>query len=273
MLHFLANRQSWFLNCCPGRHKTTPTIASDGKGMGIMKTKKCSGRVSSGTASRDPRALTDSHEETSPQNVVCDSPARSEDQELVDRCLGGDQEAWEILIDKYKKLIYSIPFRYGASPEDAADVFQAVCMEMFNSLAQLKNVELLRSWLITVTVRKAYRWKKKRPNHVELDAMQPDVSEGLVTAPETILQIQQEQIVREVVKKLPPRYAELVRLLFFEQPPLPYAEVAKRMGLAVGSISFLRCRCLEKLRKVLVESGFDGPVIRSKTQERSYRIV
>jgi DNA-directed RNA polymerase specialized sigma24 family protein len=50
----------------------------------------------------------------------------------------------------------------------------------------------------------------------------------------------------------------LVQLLFFEQPPLPYAEVARRMGLATGSIGFIRGRCLEKLRKALVEYGFNG---------------
>jgi DNA-directed RNA polymerase specialized sigma24 family protein len=81
------------------------------------------------------------------------------------------------------------------------------------------------------------------------------------------LQIQQEQIVREVVEKLPSRCAELVRLLFFEQPPLPYAEVAQRLGLATGSIGFVRGRCLERLRKILLESGFNGPVIASREQQ------
>jgi RNA polymerase sigma factor (sigma-70 family) len=191
----------------------------------------------------------------------------SEDARLVAACLEGDQQAWEGLIDKYKKLIYSIPFKYGADAEDAADVFQSVCIEVFNSLGQLKNTDSLRSWLITVAVRQSYRWKKKQSNHLELDAMEPEVAEELAAVPETVLQIQQEQIVREVVAKLPPRCAELVRLLFFEQPPLPYAEVARRLGLATGSIGFVRGRCLERLRKILVESGFHGPVIASREQQ------
>jgi RNA polymerase sigma factor (sigma-70 family) len=202
----------------------------------------------------------------------CGLAADCEDASLVAACLQGDQQAWESLIDKYKRLIYSIPFKYGAAPEDAADVFQSVCIEVFNSLAQLKNAESLRSWLITVTVRQSYRWKKKRSNHVELDGMEPEIAEELAAAPETMLQIQQEQIVREVVNKLPPRCAELIRLLFFEQPPLPYAEVARRLGLATGSIGFIRGRCLEKLRKTLVESGFNGPVIAARAQERPHRV-
>jgi RNA polymerase sigma factor (sigma-70 family) len=184
----------------------------------------------------------------------------SEDERLVQGCILGDQQAWEELIDKYKRLIYSIPLKYGACTADAADVFQAVCIEVLHSLPQLKNVQSLRSWLITVTIRQSYRWKKKQSNHVELDAMEPDVAAGIAsTAPvEALAQLQEEQIVRDVVAKLPPRHRELVKLLFFEQPPLPYAEVARRMGLATGSIGFIRGRCLEKLRKALVEFGFNG---------------
>ncbi|HKD78962.1 MAG TPA: sigma-70 family RNA polymerase sigma factor [Candidatus Angelobacter sp.] len=183
-----------------------------------------------------------------------------EDEWLVQGCLQRDQRAWEELIDKYKRLIFSIPIKYGASPDDAADVFQAVCIEVLNSLPQLKSAQSLRSWLITVTIRQSYRWKKRQANHVELDAMERDAAEGIAstTYADTLAQLEQEQIVREVVSQLTPRHRELVRLLFFEQPALPYAEVARRLGLATGSIGFIRGRCLEKLRKALLEHGFNG---------------
>jgi len=193
-----------------------------------------------------------------PSCARCLRPIESEDERLVQGCLEGDQQAWGRLIDKYKRLIFSIPFKYGASAEDAADVFQAVCIEVFNCLPQLKNASSLRSWLITVAVRQSYRWKQKQSNHVELDAMEPELAEEIATAPETMVQLQQEQIVRDVVNQLPPRCAELVKMLFFEQPPLPYTEVARRLGLATGSIGFVRGRCLERLRKILVDSGFNG---------------
>lgn len=199
--------------------------------------------------------------ETDIEQCSCnDGTEASEDEWLVQGCIQGDPEAWEELIDKYKRLIYSIPIKYGASSADAADVFQSVCIEVLHCLPQLKKVQSLRSWLITVTIRQSYRWKRKQSNHVELDAMEPEVAEGIASTPpsETLAQFEQDQIVREVVAKLPPRHRELVQLLFFEQPPLPYAEVGRRLGLATGSIGFIRGRCLEKLRKALVEFGFNG---------------
>jgi hypothetical protein len=45
-------------------------------------------------------------------------------------------------------------------------------------------------------------------------------------------------------------------MLFFEQPPVPYNEVAQKLGLATGSIGFIRGRCLSRLQKILGELGF-----------------
>ena len=48
----------------------------------------------------------------------------------------------------------------------------------------------------------------------------------------------------------------MIRLLFFVDPPLPYREVAQRLGLATGSIGFIRGRCLQRLQKALQAMGF-----------------
>jgi hypothetical protein len=47
----------------------------------------------------------------------------------------------------------------------------------------------------------------------------------------------------------------MIEMLFFETPPRPYVEVAAALGIAVGSIGFIRGRCLEQLRAVLQKSG------------------
>ena len=51
---------------------------------------------------------------------------------------------------------------------------------------------------------------------------------------------------------------ELVRILFFEQPPMSYKDVARHFGLAVGSLGFIRGRCLKKLQQALRASGVSG---------------
>ena len=66
----------------------------------------------------------------------------------------------------------------------------------------------------------------------------------------------QEQALRNAVATLSPRCQQLVHMLFYETPSRPYAEIASQLGLAAGSIGFIRGRCLEKLRRALGQAGF-----------------
>ena len=63
-------------------------------------------------------------------------------------------------------------------------------------------------------------------------------------------------MVREAIANLPARCGELVRLLFYEDPPIPYTEISHRLGLASGSIGFIRGRCLKRLQRLLEDQGF-----------------
>jgi RNA polymerase sigma factor (sigma-70 family) len=180
------------------------------------------------------------------------------DERLIRACLDGEEQAWSVLIDRYKALIYSIPRRYGASPEEAADIFQSVCLEWFAELPRLRKSGALRNWLITVTAHQAFHWKRKQRSHAELDAAgEPEgVLDVMPLAPEEIQRLEQEQMLRDAIAFLPPRCREMIRLLFFVDPPLPYRDVAQRLGLAVGSIGFIRGRCLQRLQKMLQRMGF-----------------
>ena len=60
----------------------------------------------------------------------------------------------------------------------------------------------------------------------------------------------------EAVLAMPPRCRELIGMLFFETPARPYLEIARRLGLALGSIGFIRGRCLTRLRRELEKKGF-----------------
>jgi RNA polymerase sigma factor (sigma-70 family) len=179
------------------------------------------------------------------------------DARLIRYCLNGDERAWAALIEKYKNLIYSIPLRYGASPDDAADIFQSVCVELLSELPRLRKRASFRSWLITVTAHQAFQWKRKTRRRAE-DELTPADEERLETdpSPDVVEQLQREQVMREAIAELPERCREMITLLFFSEPQLPYRDVAKQLGLAVGSIGFIRGRCLKRLQKMLEDRGF-----------------
>jgi RNA polymerase sigma factor (sigma-70 family) len=176
---------------------------------------------------------------------------------LVQECLRGNEQAWNLLVDRYKNLIYSIPMRYGLPPQDAADIFQGVCLDLFNEMARLRDAEALQAWLIRVTTHKCYHWKRQQAPVDGLDENGVDgMSAGEPGAGELMADLEREQLVRDSIRMLPPRCREMITLLFFEHPPQPYHEVAEKLGLARGSIGFIRGRCLKRLKRILQEKGF-----------------
>jgi RNA polymerase sigma factor (sigma-70 family) len=190
-------------------------------------------------------------------SVPTNASTPSSDTHLVEQCLKGNEQAWATLIDKYKRLIYSIPVKYGMDRENAGDIFQAVCVELFCELSKIRKTESLKSWLITVTARKCLHWKQQKPAEVEFDeSTEADVEIISTSASGLLEEVEREQRLRDAVATLPVRCRQMIHLLFYEHPPLPYAEVARRLGLATGSIGFIRGRCLDKLQKILVEMGF-----------------
>jgi RNA polymerase sigma factor (sigma-70 family) len=188
-----------------------------------------------------------------------DKPAKKwNDTRLVKECLSGNESAWSQLIDKYKALIYSIPIKYNLPPQEAADVFQATCVELLVRLPELREPRALPKWLMQVTHHECYRVKRLSQRVVSRDSEEnspepeiPPIAESLV------VQTQEEQMLREAMAILTPQCRRLVEMLFFESPARPYAEVAMELGLALGSIGFTRQKCIERLRRQLEELGFN----------------
>lgn len=181
------------------------------------------------------------------------------DTKLVRECLAGNQDAWTTLVDKYKNLIYSIPIRRRFSRDDAAEIFQRVCMLLLAELSSLREPKALPMWLIRVTSRECSRWLRQERPHLGDAPLEDEpelADESDARLEEMLEQIRKEQRLREALGSQSPRCRSLIGMLFFEEAARPYREVAKTLGLATGSIGFIRSRCLERLRRQLEAAEF-----------------
>ena len=181
------------------------------------------------------------------------------DERLVAACRKGNQQAWAALVDKYKNLIFSIPIKLGLY-DDAADIFQSVCLDLLNDLPRLREPRALPKWLMQTCYHKCLQARRRAEKNVPLSEEDGEFrTDGDVpsTLPDDILvQLEKEQMVRNAVSELSPRCERMVRMLFFEMPPRPYEEIAKELGIATGSIGFIRGRCLTKLKQQLENMEF-----------------
>jgi len=178
-----------------------------------------------------------------------------DDSQLIEACIGGEEQAWTALINRYSRLIYTIPFRFGFSKMIADEIFQETCLILLESLDSLQQTERVRSWLVTVCKRVCIQHMRQNKDVqsldvVEIDGRFPELDSELI-------QLEQQYIVQEAMSRLPERCRELIKALFFKVPPLTYDEIVEALNISKGSIGPTRKRCLEKLHQELENLGHD----------------
>lgn len=179
----------------------------------------------------------------------------ADDAELVRACVRGEAEAWEALVARYERLIYSISRAHRLTPDEADEVFQSVCLLLLTHLETLRDHSRLSAWIVTTTLREC--WKIRRRAREYEDEADPSslahLPDPQLLPDEVIERIEQQHLIRQGLMRLPERCRRLLMLLFYEKRP--YEEVSRELGLPRSSIGPIRARCLKRLKKVLESFG------------------
>lgn len=187
------------------------------------------------------------------------------DRTLIRACLAGDRGAWESLMLRYERLLYSIPLRCGLSEDDAADVAQTVCVRLVENLEKLRDEDHLTAWLILTARREAWRVYRARSRQVEFSNVGSAEQVGrlldtlVAEEPEPqaeSIRLEEAALIERAVQELGERCRRLIELLYRTDPVPSYDEIAVRMQMPRGAIGPTRARCMQKLRKILEQLGF-----------------
>jgi RNA polymerase sigma factor (sigma-70 family) len=184
-----------------------------------------------------------------------------EDALLVGRCLEGDRRAWGALLTRHRPLIMAVALRCGLRPDEAEDMYQEVCLTLMERLELLRDHRSLAAWVSTTTARKCWRAKASRTSVASPagEGAAPPAEPADAAAPlpeEVFLENAEQDAVRQALDALDEPCRGLLHGLFIAERP--YAELARSLGLAVGSIGVYRRRCLERLRSRLEAAGWLG---------------
>lgn len=172
------------------------------------------------------------------------------DAHLVGLCLKGDQEAWGELLLRHRPLVLSIAKRHGFDREAAEELFQSTCLTMLERLDLLRDHRSLSAWIATTATRKCWRMRRALGA-----APGPEVPADADLAPDRVFAEQARQAaLREALDEMGEPCRTLLVALFAEETA--YDDLARRLGLAVGSIGVYRRRCLDRLRERLRARGW-----------------
>lgn len=173
-----------------------------------------------------------------------------EDRALVDRCLAGRTEAFDVIVERHQRSIYRLCYRFTGRHEDAADLAQDVFLRAFRGLRSFRGDASLSTWLYRVGVNVCLnRVSAKAPplDSIEkvphLAAPAPDPSVDLVRA-------ERAARVRAAVARLPKKQRAT---LILRVPELSNQEIADVLGTTVGAVKANVFHGLENLKKILTK--------------------
>jgi RNA polymerase sigma factor (sigma-70 family) len=175
---------------------------------------------------------------------------------LLRQAANGDRQAWERLVDKYGRLIWSITRDFKLVESDAADVFQTTWMRLVEHIDRIEKADRVGSWLASTARNECLRCLANRKRVVLSYADDPFEEAAASHEPEideALLAQERAVVVRQAMTQLPQHWQRLMQMLMAD-PPASYAEISDELGVPVGSIGPTRGRCLARLR-VLLEAS------------------
>ena len=167
--------------------------------------------------------------------------------QLLAAAARGDQAAWNSLVARYGRLVWSVARGFQLSPADTADLSQTAWLRLVENLDSITEPDRLGSWLATTTRREAIRLLQRRNREIPAEEHEERSDEGADGPEERLLVDDEYRQLRVAMAQLPERCRNLLRVLAADSGA-SYAQLSAAVGLPIGSIGPTRARCLEKLR-------------------------
>jgi len=175
------------------------------------------------------------------------------DKDLVARCRGGDEAAWNLLVERFSRYVYAIcsqGFRFA--PQDAEDVFQDVFARVYEQLGNLRDDGAVRPWIAQLTRRLCID-RLRSAREAPTDDLDPEGFE------DKLAELDDALAVREMMAALPESCQEILDRFFARDES--YKTIGDALDLPAGTIASRISRCLEKLKAAMEDSGaHDRPV-------------
>jgi RNA polymerase sigma-70 factor (ECF subfamily) len=178
------------------------------------------------------------------------------DAELVAACLAGRREAFDVIVERHRRHVYQLCYRFVGNHEDASDLSQDVFVRAYRGLRTFKSQSSLGTWLYRIGVNVCLnRVSVKAPKPESLDALiaasDQRVASHDESAAEALLRDERAGQVRAAIAKLPKKQRATLVLRAYHD--LPHEEIAKILGSSVGAVKANFFHALNNLKKLLRE--------------------
>jgi RNA polymerase sigma-70 factor, ECF subfamily len=176
----------------------------------------------------------------------------SDDAGLVARCLAGDASAFDVLVERHRRQVYQVCYRFVGNHEDASDLAQDAFLRAYRALHTFKGRSAFGTWLYRVAINVCLnRVSGKQPPTEPIDLREHEDVRG-ERPDRDVLRQEQAVAVRAAIARLPKKQRATMILRMYHE--LPHEQIAAILGSSVGAVKANFFHALANLKKLLQET-------------------
>ncbi len=175
--------------------------------------------------------------------------ASLEEPALVDACLAGDTRAFDVIVERHRRQIYLLCYRFVGNHEDASDLAQDVFVRAFRGLRTFRGRSSLSTWLYRIGVNLCLNRMGARPPATQPLEERRHVDVAVESPDERLLKQERAALVRSAIARLPRKQrATLILRLYHD---MPHQQIAEVLGSSVGAVKANFFHALANLKRQL----------------------
>jgi len=196
------------------------------------------------------------------------SAASAAVNELVERCLAGDQVAWEQIVRQHWRKVFNLAYKFVGRHDEAEDLTQDIFLRIFKALHTFDRRANFQTWLISISRNLCidhYRSLRKERETMARDVDASDLSPASPDrGPDRQLEaVHLKELVRLALAELPASLREAVVLRDLQE--FSYLEIAERLHLPEGTVKSRINRGRQELARQITRLQEVRPIARPST--------
>ncbi|WP_410004293.1 RNA polymerase sigma factor [Aequorivita nionensis] len=193
------------------------------------------------------------------------------DQEasIINQIIGGDTQAFSVLVDVYKDLVFTLAIRMLKNREEAEEVSQDTFIKIYKALPKFKGESKLSTWIYKVAYNTCLDQIKKnnrRYDEVAIDSFSENQIKTLDNALDALEEKEQQQTIQDCLQQLTSKDSFLLTLFYFEE--LSLEEISQIVNMEANTVKVNIHRARKRLA-ILLKQRLEPETIQSYERARS----
>jgi RNA polymerase sigma-70 factor (ECF subfamily) len=182
--------------------------------------------------------------------LVVTTLADLDDRALASKAAGGNREAFDVIVERHRRSVYLVCYRFVNNHEDASDLAQDAFVRAWRGLRNFKGQSALSTWLYRIAVNVCLnKVSAKTPISEPIDSTDHFEDARIEGAQHAMIRDERAVVVRKAIASLPKKQRATLILRTYHE--MSHQQIADVLGSSVGAVKANFFHALANLKKIL----------------------